>query len=474
MLFSDARSASLIRGAVPTATVGVDTTGDGRANYVVSGIDADRNGIPDVLQSPRSQVLAAASISPSASYHNLYGTALLDPVYRSVYGTTGLLSDVGSSRVLLDSAHYQRTEYMQSLELQVRTLSAQVNEKSSLLVQLQSQLKLMQAQVDRASIDTSEWNAAVLGKDSYIEDLKNSLATKVSTITGLEMKVAELTSALESRTQSLVFKEQAMTNELQIKMASLSAVSTRLSETEALLASRVTEIRSLEGSLSLTQARLGERESEVNALRIEMDRALQAKIESSVEETLRIKNALESQIAELRIRVSTMDSERQHQDARILELEADRVALNNKLSEADSKLLVQNNDARLINEETLRLKHFLNVKTSMVDELQQKLSTLYTTSYLHHVPTTVQRVLDVPTTVSSPRTLASVLDVPSTLSPPRPYSSVLESSTHYANALDRHYASALERALDRPLSPRPILSPRALNSSYLLNGGLRP
>lgn len=36
----------------PTATVAVDTTGDGRANMMVTGVDANRDGIPDVLQPP--------------------------------------------------------------------------------------------------------------------------------------------------------------------------------------------------------------------------------------------------------------------------------------------------------------------------------------------------------------------------------------------------------------------------------------
>jgi hypothetical protein len=38
----------------PSATVGLDTTGDGRSNYFVSGVDMNRDGIPDVLQSPQA------------------------------------------------------------------------------------------------------------------------------------------------------------------------------------------------------------------------------------------------------------------------------------------------------------------------------------------------------------------------------------------------------------------------------------
>ena len=37
-------------GGVPMAAVGVDTTGDGRVNTVVSGVDLNRDGIPDQLQ----------------------------------------------------------------------------------------------------------------------------------------------------------------------------------------------------------------------------------------------------------------------------------------------------------------------------------------------------------------------------------------------------------------------------------------
>jgi len=37
---------------VPTATVGIDTNHDGKANYFVSGVDVNRDGIPDALESP--------------------------------------------------------------------------------------------------------------------------------------------------------------------------------------------------------------------------------------------------------------------------------------------------------------------------------------------------------------------------------------------------------------------------------------
>ena len=37
-------------GYAPQATAAVDTTGDGRANYVITGEDRNRDGIPDALQ----------------------------------------------------------------------------------------------------------------------------------------------------------------------------------------------------------------------------------------------------------------------------------------------------------------------------------------------------------------------------------------------------------------------------------------
>ena len=38
------------RPQVPRATVAVDVDGDGRPDYLVSGVDRDRDGIPDVMQ----------------------------------------------------------------------------------------------------------------------------------------------------------------------------------------------------------------------------------------------------------------------------------------------------------------------------------------------------------------------------------------------------------------------------------------
>merc|ERR1719331_3407686 len=42
--------------AAPFASVGVDANGDGRLNYAVTGVDMNRDGIPDALQSPRVPV----------------------------------------------------------------------------------------------------------------------------------------------------------------------------------------------------------------------------------------------------------------------------------------------------------------------------------------------------------------------------------------------------------------------------------
>lgn len=66
---------------VPQATVGVDTSGDGRANYNMQGVDINRDGIPDFLQSPRMQPLQPVgqqvftSPIPSRS-QPVYGTAM--------------------------------------------------------------------------------------------------------------------------------------------------------------------------------------------------------------------------------------------------------------------------------------------------------------------------------------------------------------------------------------------------------------
>mmetsp|Transcript_52160 Transcript_52160/g.82821 ORF Transcript_52160/g.82821 Transcript_52160/m.82821 type:complete len:418 (+) Transcript_52160:63-1316(+) len=42
------------RSVAPAATVGIDTSGDGRANIYVTGVDRNRDGIPDALQAPQA------------------------------------------------------------------------------------------------------------------------------------------------------------------------------------------------------------------------------------------------------------------------------------------------------------------------------------------------------------------------------------------------------------------------------------
>jgi len=55
----------------PAATVGIDTSGDGRANIYVTGVDRNRDGIPDALQAPQafaigSRVKAKSDIRKAA------------------------------------------------------------------------------------------------------------------------------------------------------------------------------------------------------------------------------------------------------------------------------------------------------------------------------------------------------------------------------------------------------------------------
>eukprot|EP00658_Telonema_sp_P-2_P054603 TRINITY_DN4343_c0_g1_i14.p1 TRINITY_DN4343_c0_g1~~TRINITY_DN4343_c0_g1_i14.p1 ORF type:complete len:195 (+),score=36.81 TRINITY_DN4343_c0_g1_i14:243-827(+) len=62
--------------AAPRATVGVDVDGDGRADYLVSGVDRDRDGIPDALQGPptpyRSALASEAYVYPNYSQSGYY------------------------------------------------------------------------------------------------------------------------------------------------------------------------------------------------------------------------------------------------------------------------------------------------------------------------------------------------------------------------------------------------------------------
>ena len=57
--------------AAPRATIGVDVDGDGRADYLVSGVDRNRDGIPDALQQPShfggSQSASRLSVPPTMS-----------------------------------------------------------------------------------------------------------------------------------------------------------------------------------------------------------------------------------------------------------------------------------------------------------------------------------------------------------------------------------------------------------------------
>lgn len=48
----------------PVATVAVDSTGDGRANYMYTGVDRNRDGIPDAMQTPYvSQPVHTATVA---------------------------------------------------------------------------------------------------------------------------------------------------------------------------------------------------------------------------------------------------------------------------------------------------------------------------------------------------------------------------------------------------------------------------
>ena len=53
----------LLESPAPSATVGVDVNGDGRADYVVSDIDRDGDGIPDVLESPAPSATVGVDVN---------------------------------------------------------------------------------------------------------------------------------------------------------------------------------------------------------------------------------------------------------------------------------------------------------------------------------------------------------------------------------------------------------------------------
>jgi len=54
---------SLVKSNAPQATMGIDTTGDGKANVYVTGVDMNRDGIPDALQT----VPLVGSVVPQAT-----------------------------------------------------------------------------------------------------------------------------------------------------------------------------------------------------------------------------------------------------------------------------------------------------------------------------------------------------------------------------------------------------------------------
>merc|ERR1719482_2667832 len=81
---------------VPTATMGVDVNGDGWANYAVTGVDMNRDGIPDALQRPMGYMSPSVPLAP-AVYANarpamepMYANAR--PVSREELAATGRLS----------------------------------------------------------------------------------------------------------------------------------------------------------------------------------------------------------------------------------------------------------------------------------------------------------------------------------------------------------------------------------------------
>merc|ERR1719359_2824530 len=63
---------------VPAATAAIDANGDGRANYFVSGMDLNRDGIPDVLQRPPMIAPAVTLPAPSVVLPVPSATAAVD------------------------------------------------------------------------------------------------------------------------------------------------------------------------------------------------------------------------------------------------------------------------------------------------------------------------------------------------------------------------------------------------------------
>jgi hypothetical protein len=388
-IFSDARSAALInsgfqkpdvllspktKGALPTATVGVDTTGDGRANYLVHGVDTNFNGIPDVLESPRPKVLSPRSYSPS-SYSRfatlnslpigLTGDPLLERArLQRLAHTTPFVGDplLEQSRLhrlahttpfvadpILEQSRMQRLEYVQSLELHVHNLTSQVNEKSAMLLQLQSQMNAMQTNVDQVTASNVLYDTTLSGKDAQIADLRTDLSSKMAFITELEMRIASLSSSLASNRDSFIAREQALSADLQ-------TMNTEIARRDADIRAKHAEIATLQARMNDLQVSAGLKDSEALALRLEVDQSVQLQQQTSFMEIQNMRASFESQLAEMKSRLLHIEMEKNRSDSRIAELETERSVMYSRLSETQTALQIQSGDARLAAEEAGRLR----------------------------------------------------------------------------------------------------------------------
>jgi hypothetical protein len=396
-IFSDARSAALInsgfqkpdvllspktKGALPTATVGVDTTGDGRANYLVHGVDTNLNGIPDVLESSRPKVLSPRSYSPS-SYSRfptlnslpigLTGDPLLEQArLQRLAHTTPFVGDplLEQSRVhrlahttpfvgdpLLEQSRMQRLEYVQSLELHVRNLTSQVNEKSAMLLQQQSQMNAMQTNVDQVTASNVLYDTTLSGKDAQIADLRTDLSSKMAFITELEMRSASLSSSFASNRDSFIAREQALSAELQTRTAAIQAdMNTEIARRDADIRAKHAEIATLQARMNDLQVCAGLKDSEALALRLEVDQSVQLQQQTSFMEIQNMRASFESQLAEMKSRLLHIEMEKNRSDSRIAELETERSVMYSRLSETQTALQIQSGDARLAAEEAGRLR----------------------------------------------------------------------------------------------------------------------
>jgi hypothetical protein len=77
---------------LPTATMGVDVNGDGWANYAVTGMDMNRDGIPDALQRPMGYMSPSMPVyaNERRAMEPMYANAR--PVSREELAATGRLS----------------------------------------------------------------------------------------------------------------------------------------------------------------------------------------------------------------------------------------------------------------------------------------------------------------------------------------------------------------------------------------------